>query len=99
MGFLIINKRFYNVISTGVRTTVRTQRRNPPREKFISYLRRSSITDKSERRRMVTAPGLDISSIFIWVYGRLPRSTIERVSSVVTASTPHPNRQVRTDFP
>ena len=43
MGFLdfgyayarndIVYDRFYNVISTGVRTIVRTQRRNPPRKK------------------------------------------------------------------
>ena len=26
---------FYNVISTGVRTIVRTQRRNPPRERYL----------------------------------------------------------------
>ena len=51
----------------------------------------SSITDRSERNLIVTAPELEISSILIWVYGLSPRSTMARVSSVVTASTPHPN--------
>ena len=31
---------FYNVISTGVRTTVRTQRRNPPRKGFFVRVRK-----------------------------------------------------------
>ena len=38
---------FYNVISTGVRTTVRTQRRNPPRKRWFVRVRSFSFRSRS----------------------------------------------------
>ena len=39
---------------------------------------------------MRTAPGLEISSIFSWVYSLPPDCSMLRTSSVVMASTPQP---------